>query len=102
MKSFGEEKGFDSDGLLEKFYNCYCAENLDLPKESLLKLQEDGILCLKVIRNFLVVKDYMEALQKHNNFSMKAAEEIAQKYGMTSRQIQNIIYKWEGRFRKMG
>ncbi len=93
---------FDTDMLLDKFHAYYCIEQLQIEKSALAKLQQDGILCIKVVRNFLIVKDYIAALETHNNYSMKAAEEISVKYSMTTRQIQNIIYKWENRFRKMG
>lgn len=101
-KEANELEGYDVEVLLDRFYDYYCSESMGLPKEALVKLQEDGIICIKVVRNYLVVKDYMEALQRHSNYSMKAAEETAVKFGMTSRQIQNIIYKWENRFRKLG
>lgn len=94
------EKGCDPYSFLEKFVDQYFSDDKEHCRPAIEQLYEHSFLDIKAIRNFLIVRDYQRELPKHDGFSLKTIEVIAKDYCMTTRQIQNILYKWESKFRK--
>lgn len=88
--------------LIRRFGEKYCVdkEEPNIYIQLLAQLAIDGIVEIKRIRNYLIVSDYYEKLVESGNFSIQVINELSREYHMSSRQIQNIIYKWAKRERK--
>lgn len=89
----------ETEELVKRFLKIYFGHQDESCKEAIMNLHNDQLVDIKVIRNFLIVQDYMQELQNWDGISIKAIEVIAMKYSMSTRQIQNVLYKWEGKFR---
>lgn len=89
----------ETEELVKRFLEIYFGHQDESCKEAIMSLHNDQLVDIKTIRNFLIVQDYLQELQKWDGISIKAIEVIAMKYSMSTRQIQNVLYKWEGKFR---
>jgi hypothetical protein len=89
----GEQK------IMLDFLKKYAAfKNINLSSEEILKqLIKDKIIEIKRVRNFLIVSEYYQRLSQAGNYSIKIINDLSLEYGMSSRQVQNVIYKWQGR-----
>lgn len=87
--------------LLDYFMRKYPLDIEESCKGIFISLCKSGFIDLKVIRNYLIVQEYQEELPGQDGYSLKTVQIIANRYCMTPRQIQNILYKWEGKFRRI-
>ena len=69
-------------------------------KQMLMCMISDGITDPERLRNYMIVNDYYEKLEKHNGRSSYTVIEIAEVYNISERQVQNILYKWSGKYRE--
>lgn len=88
-----------NEQLIDRFLEVYFGQHDESCKQALMNLYQDHLVDIKTIRNYLIVHDYIEELVNWSGVSTKAVEVIAMKYTMSSRQVQNVLYKWEGKFR---
>ena len=71
-------------------------------KQMLLNMITDGITDPERLRNYMIVNDYYERLEKNRGRSSNTVIEVAETYNISERQIQNILYKWSGKYREAG
>jgi len=69
-------------------------------KQLLLNMIADGITDPERLRNYMIVNDYYEKLEKNRGRSSNTVIEVAETYNISERQIQNILYKWSGKYRE--
>jgi hypothetical protein len=93
-------KTISDHDLINNFVENYSSKKDDLVKEILFDLIDDGVLDSKRLRNYMIVLDYYKQLTLNNGHSTKAIVVLAESYGLTPRQVQNIMYKWSDKFRK--
>jgi hypothetical protein len=69
-------------------------------KNLLIRLISDGITDPERLRNYMIVSDYYERLEKNHGRSSNTVIEVAEIYNISERQIQNILYKWSGKYKE--
>ena len=65
-----------------------------------MNLVADDITDLERIRNYLVIEEYYTLLRENNGISYLTLIQLSDKYDLTERQIQNIVYKWSDKYKK--
>ncbi len=88
--------------VIRKFTEIYLAKyqkHHDM-KDLLMCLIVDGITDPERLRNYMIVNDYYEKLEKNRGRSSNTVIEVAETYNISERQIQNILYKWSGKYRE--
>jgi Mor family transcriptional regulator len=94
---------FSGEDMIQKFlenYTSASSQKHSCAKEILEQLFADGIIEEKRLRNYMIVMDYYKYLSRHEGHSTKAIAELSELYKMSSRQIQNVLYKWSDKFRR--
>jgi len=86
--------------IVQKFLESYSVLKNSEPKQILEQMLADGILDAKRMRNYLIVMEYYKHLGNHGGHSIKTINFLGERYGMSPRQIQNVLYKWTGKFKK--
>lgn len=88
--------------IVEKFVDSYLERVNTIPTlESLLtNLISDGITDPERLRNYMIVNDYYELLGEYDHHIGDTIKELSKRYGITTRQIQNILYKWSHKFKE--
>ena len=91
----------NSKMLIERFTSAYLQEcGSDLPCDQLLReLIKDGLTDPERIRNYMIVKDYHRLLERNSGYSGKTLEDLSELYKISTRQVQNIVYKWSNKYR---
>lgn len=69
-------------------------------KKLLMSMISDGITDPERLRNYMIVNDYYERLEKNRGRSSNTVIEVAEIYNISERQIQNILYKWSGKYKE--
>ena len=70
----------------------YNASGLNVSEDLLLALVKDQILLPHKIRDHLIWSDYHELLTKNDGHSLRTVYELAIKYHVSERQVQNLLY----------
>ena len=88
--------------IIKKFLELYLHkfEKHPEPRNLLLSMIADGITDPERLRNYMIVNDYYERLEKNRGRSSNTVIEIAETYNISERQIQNILYKWSGKYKE--
>ncbi len=87
-------------GIVERFLKCYFPDADQHLTACMKQLHENGIIEDKRLRNYMIIKEYYSALRTHNGHASKAVAHVSDLFDMSSRQIQNIVYKWSEKFKK--
>jgi hypothetical protein len=69
-------------------------------KRLLISMIADGITDPERLRNYMIVSDYYDRLEKNRGRSSNTVIEVAEIYNISERQIQNILYKWSGKYKE--
>ncbi len=69
-------------------------------RKLLIAMITDGITDPERLRNYMIVSDYYERLEKNRGRSSNTVIEVAEIYNISERQIQNILYKWSGKYKE--
>jgi hypothetical protein len=87
--------------IIKKFIEIYLykIQKSNDAKELLMRMIADGITDPERLRNYMIVNDYYEKLEKNRGRSSNTVIEIAETYNISERQIQNILYKWSGKYK---
>lgn len=87
--------------IIKKFIEIYLVKFKTHPdaKELLMQMIADGITDPERLRNYMIVNDYYEKLEKNRGRSSNTVIEVAETYNISERQIQNILYKWSGKYK---
>ncbi len=83
-----------ADNYLEKFKG-----NVE-PARLLLNLISDDITDIERIRNYMIIDEYYQLLRENNGISYLTLIQLSDKYDLTERQVQNIVYKWSDKYKK--
>ena len=83
-----------ADDYLEKFKGNVDAGRL------LLNLISDDLTDLERIRNYMIIDNYYQLLHENKGISYLTLIQLSDKYDLTERQIQNIVYKWSDKYKK--
>lgn len=83
-----------ADDYLQKFKG-----EVDAPR-LIVNLISDDITDLERIRNYIIIEDYYSLLRENNGISYLTLIQLSDKYELTERQIQNIVYKWSDKYKK--
>ena len=67
----------------------------------LISLIEDDLADIERLRNYLIIEEYYNLLRENNGISYLTLIELSDQYHLNERQIQNIIYKWSGKYKKV-
>lgn len=70
----------------------YKARGLEVSEDLLLLLIKDQILLPHKIRDHLIWNDYHELLANNDGHSLRTVYELAVKYHVSERQVQNLLY----------
>jgi len=65
-----------------------------------LALISDNLTDLERLRNYLIIEEYYNLLRDNNGISYLTLIQLSDKYDLTERQIQNIVYKWSDKYKK--
>ncbi len=65
-----------------------------------LTLISDNLTDLERLRNYLIIEEYYNLLRDNNGISYLTLIQLSDKYDLTERQIQNIVYKWSDKYKK--
>lgn len=77
---------------LTELAESYVAKGIEVSEDLLLLLVKDQILLPHKIRDHLIWNDYHELLAKNDGHSLRTVYELAIKYGVSERQVQNLLY----------
>lgn len=61
----------------------------------------DGITDPERLRNYMIVNEYPENLRKNDGHVSLTNIQLSEKYDLSERQIQNIVYKWRQKYRQV-
>ncbi len=88
--------------IIKKFIELYLVKFEKHPdaKQLLMNMIADGITDPERLRNYMIVNDYYEKLEKNHGRSSNTVIEVAETYNISERQIQNILYKWSGKYKE--
>lgn len=65
-----------------------------------MNLIADDLTDIERIRNFLVIDEYYTLLRENNGISYLTLVQLSDKFHLSERQIQNIVYKWSDKYKK--
>ncbi|MDX2000963.1 MAG: hypothetical protein SFW35_00895 [Chitinophagales bacterium] len=65
----------------------------DMLKVVVIHLISEDLLDQERLRNYLIVKEFPECLEKNDHRYMDTTYQLAIKYELSERQVQNILYK---------
>ena len=87
--------------IIKKFIELYLFKFKNHPdtRDLLMRMISDGITDPERLRNYMIVNDYYEKLEKNRGRSSNTVIEVAETYNISERQIQNILYKWSGKYK---
>ena len=88
--------------VINRFTDCYIEKfkgNVDAAR-LVLTLISDNLTDLERLRNYLIIEDYYELLRENNGISYLTLIQLSDKYELTERQIQNVVYKWSDKYKK--
>lgn len=88
--------------IIKRFMEIYMAKFEQSPdaRKLLISMITDGITDPERLRNYMIVSDYYERLEKNRGRSSNTVIEVAEIYNISERQIQNILYKWSGKYKE--
>lgn len=88
--------------IIKRFMEIYLEKFEGTPdaRKLLISMITDGITDPERLRNYMIVSDYYERLEKNRGRSSNTVIEVAEIYNISERQIQNILYKWSGKYRE--
>ncbi|GIV32944.1 MAG: hypothetical protein KatS3mg031_0479 [Chitinophagales bacterium] len=66
----------------------------------LVNLITDNLTDIERIRNYIIIHEYYRLLQENNGISYLTLIQLADKFDLSERQIQNIVYKWSDKYKK--
>jgi len=66
----------------------------------ILNLISDDLTDLERLRNYLIIEEYYQLLRENNGISYLTLIQLSDRYDLTERQIQNIVYKWSDKYKK--
>lgn len=72
--------------------NSYKDRGLVVSEDLLLALVKDQILLPHKIRDHLICSDYHELLSLNDGHSLRTVYQLAIKYNVSERQVQNLLY----------
>ena len=89
--------------VINRFTDCYIEKfkgnNVDAAR-LVLNLISDNLTDLERLRNYLIIEEYYELLRENNGISYLTLIQLSDKYDLTERQIQNIVYKWSDKYKR--
>lgn len=88
--------------VINRFADCYIEKfkgNVDAAR-LVLNLIADNLTDLERLRNYLIIEDYYELLRENNGISYLTLIQLSDKYNLTERQIQNVVYKWSDKYKR--
>ncbi len=65
-----------------------------------LNLITDNLTDPERIRNYMIIDNYYKLLHENNGISYLTLIQLADKFNLEERQIQNIVYKWSDKYKK--
>ena len=88
--------------IIKRFMEIYMGKFDKVPdsKKLLIAMIADGITDPERLRNYMIVSDYYDRLEKNRGRSSNTVIEVAEIYNISERQIQNILYKWSGKYKE--
>ena len=91
----------NSKMLIERFVKAYLSNGAGKSNftQLLSELIKDGITDPERIRNYMIIQDYHKYLEKNVGHAGKTLEDLSETYNISTRQVQNIVYKWSNKFR---
>lgn len=69
-------------------------------KDVLMFLAEKGLIEPRRLRDYMIIKDYCDFLKKNDNRICVTMIDLAIKYDISERTVQNILYKTRAKFSK--
>ncbi|HXH18720.1 MAG TPA: hypothetical protein VNJ07_06515 [Chitinophagales bacterium] len=88
--------------VINRFVNSYIEKfkgNVDATR-LVMNLIADDLTDLERLRNYLIIEEYYELLRENNGISYLTLIQLSDKFELTERQIQNIVYKWSDKYKK--
>jgi hypothetical protein len=88
-----------SDALIENFCTRFASQHQLLPigAKWIKLLIKVGLINRVLLRNYMILGDYPMFLANNNGHVMDAIYQMSDKYQLSERQIQNIIYQNKGK-----
>jgi len=89
--------------LIRRFIDTYMLQFEDQPDvvRLVVNLVADDITDVDRLQNYIIVSDYNGLLNDNGGRVNETIIELADSYSMTRSQIQNIVYKWSGKYKVM-